>query len=237
MYYGEPARRVWVHWYRYDDSRGEVMKMLSASSSASGSSGGCWRSRSSPSDLLSSHRSTWSPSFCTARTSPRSTSGIYNYSWTPSRLCAPPRPAHTPRTASCSSASPTCSSPCPSSGTRGPLCPASLGCGFPGSSRGSLPGGPAPCERWSWRSRRWPPGWPRCSRLLGADRPSGPCGTSPSGSSPPPWTPAAAASRSEWCSSLTRRDTYRSSAWSPSQPGGTESTGREKIHFIHGFIV
>lgn len=218
-----------LDWYKHDDSRGEVMKMFSASSSAWGSSCGCWRSRSFPSDLLSLHRSTWSPSFCIAHTSPRSTSGIYNYSLTPSRLFAPPRPARTPRRASCSSASPICSSSFPSWGTRGPLCLASPECGFPHSNLGSLPGGPAPCERWSWRSQQWPHGWLRCSRLLWGDPPSGPCGTSPSSSSPPPGTLAAAASRSEWCSFLRHRGTYMSSAWSPSQPVGTERNKKDAV--------
>lgn len=133
----------------HSDSRGEVLEMLSASSSAWGSSCGCWHFRSFLSDLLSLHRSTWSLSFCTAHTSPRSTSGIYSCSSTLSQLCAPPQPGHTLHTASCSSVSPICSSSCPSWGTHGPLCPASPECGFPGSNLGSLPGEPAPCERWS----------------------------------------------------------------------------------------
>lgn len=203
------------------------MQMLSASSLVWGSSCGCWSSPSFPSDLLSLHRSTWLLSFCTAHTSLRSTSGIYNYSLTPSQLCAPLQPAHTPHTASCSSASPICSSSCLSWGTHGPLCPASPGCGFLGSNLGSLPGGPAPCERWSWRSQQWPPGWLRCYQLLWGDPPSGPCGISPSSSSPPLGILAAAASRSELCSFLTPHGTYMSSAWSPSQPGETERTETE----------
>ncbi len=226
--YREFGCSLQLPWYKYGDSRREMMKMLSASSSVWGSSGGSRHSHSFPSDLLFLHRSTWSLSFCTAHTSPRSTSGIYNYSSTPSQLCAPPQPGRTLRRASCSSAFPICSSSCPFWGIRGPLCPASQECGFPGSNRGSLPGGPAPCGKWSWRSRQWPPGWLHCSQLLGGDPPSELCDTSPSSSSPPPWTLAAAASRSAWCSYLTPRGTYMSSAWFPLQPGGTE---KMRIYF------
>ena len=164
-------------------------------------------------------RSTWWLAGGTARSGPRSTSETCSCNWTRSRHGAPLPPARSPRRVDGSCGAPSGPGPGRAAGTLCLRCPAALASCSPGSSPGSPPGAPAPAWRWSERCQRWRRGPPRCCLHPAAGPPWELRGTSLSDARPPLGTPAAAASRSAWCSCQTPRGTYTCVSWCPSPPG------------------